>query len=259
LDRDLPLQEPTAEELSGQPEPLKAMRVHNVEVDHDSVVHQLEPSRASRHRQRAFYLANVTMIDEKIGEILAALSAAGYLDDAVVVFTSDHGDCLGDHGHSQKWTMYEQVLRVPLIVWGPGRVRAGARCDALVQQMDIVPFLLEQAGVSVPESFECESLAAALQGEEFAGRDAIYAEQMKDLILTEAEFVSAVRTRDHKLVHFLGQPCGQLYDLRNDPDETRNLWSDTSSTGVKRELLDRLMEWRIDSQYRTRNWMQAHR
>ncbi|HVL57010.1 MAG TPA: sulfatase-like hydrolase/transferase [Burkholderiaceae bacterium] len=259
MDKDLPLQEPTADELSAQPEPLKAMRIHNVEVDHDSVVHQLEPPRAARHRQRAFYLANVTMIDEKVGEILGALSAAGYLDDAIVVFTSDHGDCLGDHGHSQKWTMYEQVLRVPLIVWAPGRVRAGARCDALVQQMDLVPFLLEQAGVAVPDSFESESLAPALRGDAFAGRDAIYAEQMKDLILTDAEFVSAVRTRDYKLVHFLGQPCGQLYDLTNDPEETRNLWSDASATGIKRELLDRLMEWRIASQYRTRNWMQDHR
>ena len=76
-------------------------------------------------RQRAYYMANVEMIDTKVGEILEALEEKGYLDDAVVVFTSDHGDCLTDHGHSQKWTMYDTITRMPMIVWSPA-VAAGA-------------------------------------------------------------------------------------------------------------------------------------
>ena len=94
------------------------MRVHNTEVDHDSVVHKLEPTEAQRRDQRAHYLANVTMIDDKVGEIIDALEATGQLDNTVIVFTSDHGDCLTDHGHSQKWTMYDTVTRVPLIALG---------------------------------------------------------------------------------------------------------------------------------------------
>ncbi|MCB0091765.1 MAG: sulfatase-like hydrolase/transferase, partial [Caldilineaceae bacterium] len=118
--KELPLAAVTDSELAGQPPAFQAMRVHNAEVDHDSVVHQLNPTEAQRHRQRAYYLANVTMIDQKIGQILQALDVKGYLDNAVVIFTSDHGDCLTDHGHSQKWTMYDTITRMPMIVWTPG-------------------------------------------------------------------------------------------------------------------------------------------
>ena len=120
LKKDLPLLEVTKEELSALPDPLQKLRKHNNEVDHDSVVLDLEPSREQRHRQWAYYLANVTMIDEKIGEILHTLENLGYLENGIVVFCSDHGDCLTDHGHSQKWTMYDLITRVPMVVWAPG-------------------------------------------------------------------------------------------------------------------------------------------
>ena len=127
LQRDLPLMPVTEAELDGQPAPYKAMRQHNVEVDHDSVVHMLEPSDEQRHRQRAYYMANVEMIDTKIGEILQALEDKGYLENSVIVFTSDHGDCLTDHGHSQKWSMYDTITRIPLIVASPQRFAGDRR------------------------------------------------------------------------------------------------------------------------------------
>ena len=90
--RDLPLPSFTEEELAGQPPPFLAMRQHNAEVDHDSIAYSLNPTPEQLHRQRAYYLANVTMIDEKIGEILDTLDARGYLENSVVILTSDHGD-----------------------------------------------------------------------------------------------------------------------------------------------------------------------
>jgi len=146
LERELPLPSVTEEELAHQPPPLQAMRKHNTEVDHDSIVHLLNPTREQLHRQRAYYLGNVTMIDEKIGQILQTLDAKGYLDDAVVIFTSDHGDALNDHGHSQKWTMYDIITRMPTIVWSPGRFAGGRQIDGLCQQMDLAPVILELAG-----------------------------------------------------------------------------------------------------------------
>ena len=169
LNRDLPLDEIDAEDLAGQPPPFKAMRVHNAEVDHDSVVHHLDPTYEQRQRQRAYYLANVTMIDEKVGEILNTLEERGYLDNAVVVFTSDHGDCLTDHGHSQKWTMYDTITRVPMLVWAPGRFAGGREVGALCQQMDIGPALLELAGAAVDSVLEAETLLPALAGESWPG------------------------------------------------------------------------------------------
>ena len=110
----------TPEDIEGQPSFYKNMREHNFRIDHDSVVHLDKPSDEQIQRLRAYYLANVTMIDEKIGEILTVLDEQGYLENSIVIFTSDHGDCLGDHGHIQKWTMYDIITRVPMIVWSPG-------------------------------------------------------------------------------------------------------------------------------------------
>ena len=254
MQKDLPLLEVTQEELDQQPPPLQAMRVHNNEVDHDSVILPLSPSEEQRRRQRAYYLANVTMIDEKVGQIMEALERQGYLENSVVFFTSDHGDCLTDHGHSQKWTMYEQITRVPTIAWCPGRFPAGKAVDALCQQMDLGPTILELAGVPTPDTLEAIPLLAALQGEEWEGRDYVFAEQAQDGILTDAKFMTMVRDHNWKLVHFLDQPFGQLFDLQNDPDEVRNLWDDPAHAEKKRELLAVLREWRIRSQYETSEW-----
>ena len=254
LKEELPLLDVTQEELDGQPPPFNEMRLHNSEVDHDSVVLDLDPTPEMRHRQRAYYLANVTMIDEKVGEIINALDQKEYLDNTVLIFTSDHGDCLTDHGHSQKWTMYDLITRVPLIVWSPGRFEAGRAVESLVQQMDLGPAILELAGCQVPETLEAESLLPSLQARDFDGRDYVFAEQARDGILTSTDFMTMVRSRDWKLVHFLDEPFGQLFDLVNDPDEVCNLWDDPSHIEKKRELLAVLREWRIRSQYSTADW-----
>jgi arylsulfatase A-like enzyme len=252
LAKDLPLASVTADELAGQPPPFRAMRQHNTEVDHDSIVHLAEPTRAQRQRQRAYYLANVTMIDEQVGYVLQALEDRGYLDDAVVFFTSDHGDALGDHGQSQKWTMYDCVTRVPLIVWGTGRFDRCRRVEGLCQMMDIGPTVLGLAGLDVPDTMEAASLLPALEGQPWSGRPYVFAEHGRDGILRETTFMTMVRSRDWKLVHFLDEPYGQLFDLARDPGETRNLWDVSEFTARRRELLDVLREWHIRSQYRTR-------
>ncbi|HET7559772.1 MAG TPA: sulfatase-like hydrolase/transferase [Limnochordia bacterium] len=249
----LPIQGQTAADLAGQPPPLHALREHNVEIDHDSVVHDLNPTAEQLQRLRSHYLANVTMIDEQIGELMAALKQQGYLDNAVVIFTSDHGDALGDHGHIQKWTMYESIVRVPLIVWSPERFDGGRRLDALVQQMDLGATILELAGLPVPATMEAQSLLPALQGEPFAGRDAVFSEHGRDAILQATAFMTMIRTRTHKLVHFLDEPYGQLFDLTADPGEVQNLWDDPSAAQIKQELLDQLREWMIRSSYQSKN------
>ena len=251
--REIPLPKVTEEELASQPPPFLAMRQHNTEVDHDSIVHLLNPTREQLHRQRAYYLANVTMIDEKIGQILETLETKGYLDNAIVVFTSDHGDCLSDHGHSQKWTMYDMIVRMPLIIWSPGRFEGGRIFDGLCQQMDIAPVLLELAGVGIPETMEAQSLLPALRGEPWDGRNYVFAEHPRDGILQTTDFMSMVRNKEWKLVHFLNESFGQLFNLTEDPEEIRNLWECPSAAAKKQELLHVLLEWRIRSQYHTRD------
>ena len=253
MQKDLPIQPVTAEEIAGQPPPFQEMRQHNSQVDHDSVVHLLEPTPQQRQRQRAYYLANVSMIDEKIGELLQALEEKGYLEDAVVIFTSAHGDCLGDHGHSQKWTMYDTITRVPAIVWAPGRFTPGRSLDQLCSLFDFGPTILELAGLNVPDEFEAASLLPALEGRSWQGRDAVFAEHSRDGLLP-TDYMTMVRTAEWKLVHFLDEPFGQLFNLANDPHEIYNLWDDPAHAGQKQELIERLLAWRICSGLTAKDW-----
>jgi len=259
MQKALPLLDVLQDDLDHQPPPLKELRVHNTEIDHDSVVHLLEPTPQQRHRQRAFYLANVSMIDEKVGEIMSALEEKGYLENTIVIFTSDHGDCLTDHGHSQKWTMYEQIVRMPMIVWSPKLFGNARQVAGLCQQMDIGPAILELAGCEVPNTIEARSLLPALKAEEWSPREYVYAEHGRDGILTETDFMTMVRNAYWKLVHFVDEPFGQLFNLKADPEENHNLWDDAASESMKQSLLAELREWRIRSAVATKEWAASYR
>jgi arylsulfatase A-like enzyme len=120
--------------------------------------------------------------------------------------------------------------------------------------MDIGPAILEMAGIEVPKTFEAQSILPAIQGKDWTPRDYVYAEQIKDGILTETEFMSMIRNEEWKLVHFLHMKCGQLFNLKDDPDEVVNLWDEPAASGVKQKLLDQLREWHIESQVHTHDW-----
>lgn len=258
-DRVMPVRPVLRGDLAHQPPPYQKLRDKHVVGDHDATPHTIDAPPAWRARQRAHYMANVAMIDAEVARVLEALDDAGRLDRAIVVFASDHGDMLGDHGHSQKWTMYEEVVRVPLVAWSRSRLPGRGEVDALVQLHDVAPALLALAGVDAPAWFETTSLAPALRGEPFAGRDAVWCEQGRDVVFQFADFVTMLRTRRWKLVHFLNEPFGQLFDLDDDPHEERNRFDDPACAGVRDELVERLHAWRLDGAYRTRDWADAFR
>lgn len=259
---DLNILPVTREELDSQPYPLQAMRTHNTQVDHDSVHFLLEPTPEQRFRQRAYYLANVTMIDEKIGEIIEALESTGYIDNSIVIFTSDHGDCLTDHGHSQKWTMYDIITRTPTVVWGPAFFEGGRRIKGLCQQFDLAPTILELAGLKTLGPMSAKTLLPVLRNEANQAdcmRKVVFAEQARDGNLTETDMMTMVRTEEWKLVHFLEEDWGQLFDLEKDPMEVNNLWNSPLYEGRKQELLAILREWRIRDAYENAELWQNYR
>ncbi|MDF0595260.1 sulfatase [Psychromarinibacter halotolerans] len=251
--RDVPLPEVTEAEMQALHPVFKEKRRHDVEVDHDSVAWKLDPTREELHRMRAYYYANVEMIDREVGAIMDTLEARGNLDNTIVIFTSDHGDCLGDHGLIQKWAPYDEVTRVPLIVSAPGWFEGGRSVDALVQFFDLGPTILEWAGVTPDATFEAQSLNPALEGAPFEGRSHVFCEQGGDVNLTGAEYLTMVRSRTHKLVHFKGMEQGQLFDLQADPRETDDRWDDPACAGVRADLMGVLMNWHIDSAVHTKN------
>ena len=258
-DRDLNILPVSESDLQGQPPPFVALRQKHADGHHDAAPHRIHASAELRHRQRAHYLGNVSLIDAQVAHIMDSLSAGGHGDNTLVIFTSDHGDCLGDHGHLQKWNFYEQSIRVPLIVWGPRLLAGRGEIASLTQCFDIVPALLSMAEVDTPDWFETRSLLPALRGQAFDGRTAVFAEQGRDVVFQFADFVSMVRTKRWKLVHFLNESFGQLFDLEQDPLEERNLWSELSHRQQREDLVRTLHEWRLDSAYHTRDWTNSFR
>lgn len=239
-------------ELALQPRAQGELRRNMIRHNYDSIAWQEKPSPEALLRMRRYYAANVTMIDEKVGQILDALSRKGMLEDTIVIFTSDHADALGDHGHIQKWTMYDCVERVPLVFWSPKHIAARAPNDALVQLMDIAPTVLEAAGVNIPSNWEAKSMLPGLMRQEKVGRDVVYAELARDHIQTGAEYIVMRRDRDWKLVYYLNEPDGELFDLKNDPGEVRNLWASAEHREQRDRLVGEVLHWSMQGTLRSR-------
>lgn len=243
-DTDIPLPAVSEEELRAQPRAQQMLRDNMISFNFDSIAWRRGATPADLLRLRRHYAANVTMIDIQVGRILEALDARGYLDNALVIFTSDHADALGDHGHIQKWTMYDTVLRVPLLFWSKNLPIAAGRRDDLVQMFDIAPTILEAAGLEIPQDFEARSLWGALENRAgYAPRDAVYSELARDHIQTGSEFIVMRRDRKWKIVVYLDDTYGELYDLANDPGEVRNLWNDPAHREMRSELATGCLGW----------------
>jgi arylsulfatase len=244
---DLPVPEPKQGDLDGLPEYLKEKRRHDTKVDHDAISWKLAPTHDEVRRLRAHYYANVTMIDEQIGLLLKTLDRRGYLDDCVIVFMSDHGDNLGEHGLSQKWAMYEPVTRVPALFWCPGRFRGGRRVKEKCQLFDLGPTILDLARAKHPKPCQARSLLPALLSEHWPGRDFVFSEQAGDVAMTGAKLITMVRDNRWKAVFIHGTQDGQLFDLEQDPTEENNLWGLQAHAETRQYLKDVLFNWRQDS------------
>ncbi len=241
---DIPLPAVSEAELRAQPRAQHVLRDNMITFNFDSIAWRRDATPEDFLRLRRHYAANVTMIDHQVGRILEALDARGYLDNALVIFTSDHADALGDHGHIQKWTMYDTVVRVPLLVWSKNLPVAAGRREDLVQLFDVAPTILEAAGLPVPQDFEAKSLWGALENRQgYSPREAVYSELARDHIQTGSEFI--VMRRDHKwkIVVYLDDTYGELYDLTKDPGEVRNLWDDPAHREMRAELAKGCLAW----------------
>ncbi|MET4279474.1 MULTISPECIES: sulfatase/phosphatase domain-containing protein [unclassified Bradyrhizobium] len=121
------------------------------------------------------------------------LKDKGYLDNCVLIFMSNHGDNLGEHGLSQKWSMYELVTRIPLLFWSLTLFSDGRRIREKCQLFDLAPTILDLAGAEHPKPFQARSLLPALKGGEWAGRDFVFTEQAGDVAMTGARLITMVR------------------------------------------------------------------
>lgn len=196
---------------------------------------------------RASYWAMCDLIDDYVGRMLDVLDETGQRDKTLVIFTSDHGELLGDHSIYLKGPFfYDCSVRVPLIVHWPGRVLA-QESQALVELLDLPQTLLDAAGLPHHPGMMGKSLWPLLTGQATAHRDSVYCEYYNACNGHNGDFeqpamATMLRTRDHKLVVAHGEGEGELYDLAADPDELRNLWHDPAHLGTKAELLTQLAD-----------------
>ncbi len=201
---------------------------------------------------RAAYWAMCDLIDVQVGRMLDALDRTGQRENTIVIFMSDHGEMLGDHGIYLKGShMYDPAVRVPLIASFPRAVMPDRRSDALVELVDLAPTLLDAADVERYAGMQGKSLWPLLTGVADDHRDDVYCEYYNAMPTHKdpAAHATMVRTRTHKLVAMHGTQPGELYDLVGDPTETRNLWDSAAHVGVKAQLLARLcsrMAWTVD-------------
>ena len=180
----------------------------------------------------AAYYAVISHMDQQIGRILSALRTSGKADNTVVIFTSDHGLAMGSHGLRGKQSMYEHTIGVPLVIAGP-ELPAGRRSNAQTYLRDLYPTVCELSGVSVPESVEGRSLKPVLQGR---------SKQIYPFVFCYFRDVQRMIRDDRwKLIHYPKIDRYQLFDLRDDPDELRDLANDQRFSDRLRDLQAKLV------------------
>jgi arylsulfatase A-like enzyme len=203
-----------------------------------------DPAAYPSQAMRACYYAQVEFVDHCLGMVLEALETTGQLANTLIVFTSDHGESLGDHGLIHKGCrFYEGLSHVPLMFALPGRVQAGRRSAALVELTDIVPTILDLLSIPLPGYLHGRSVLPILDGRTPGNshREFVRAEYHDVLDLPDASHADMIRDRRYKLVRYHGHP-GELYDLEDDPGEFRNLFDDPAHARIRGQLTDRLFD-----------------
>ena len=195
---------------------------------------------------QAAYYAMVEQLDEQLGRLLASLERSGQRENTLILFMSDHGEMLGDHGLLMKGCrFYEGLVRVPMLWAWPGHIQAGLRSSALTELTDIVPTLLELCGLDAPEGTQGRSLWPILRG-------AAAAQQHRDFVRCEfyralrddargfrGTYATMYRDRRYKLVRYHGHDLGELFDLQEDPGEFDNLWAEPDRAQLRLQLMQR--------------------
>ena len=203
----------------------------------------------------ARYCGNVSLVDHSVANILQALEDSGKADDTVVVFTSDHGEQMGDHGILGKTLMYEESVKVPLLIRAPMLKREMQRIGGNFSHIDLVPTLLDLLGQQVPAGLQGESRVQVLRGEADLGGNDIFiewsgADGHPPASIGEAEPnrsmlhpLRTIVTAERWKLNLYGKGQGELYDLNADPHELQNLYHRPEQQERIRGLIERVRVW----------------
>ena len=253
--RDLKLEAPP--ELAGpKRNQWLAVKPDEVELEEGGVKRTLKGEELERWKFQRYmkdYLACVQGVDDNVGRFMEWLAAEGLAANTLVIYTSDNGFYLGDHGMYDKRFMYEPSLRVPLLATGPG-VKPGLVSEAFALNVDFAPTFLEVAGLQIPADMQGRSLAAVMAGKPPRDwRQSMYYRYYHDPGHHNTRAHYGVRTATHKLIHYWKKDAWELFDLRADPNELHNLYgtpgTEALTTQLKTELSRLRSELRDEDQF----------
>ncbi|WP_439183510.1 sulfatase family protein [Carboxylicivirga taeanensis] len=223
---------------------------HNAYRDKNEAFHEAKLQGKERalwkyKRYMQDYLSTIESVDDGVGKILDYLDQNGLAENTIVVYTSDQGFYLGEHGWFDKRFMYEESLSTPLLIRYPKAVQKGWVSDKLVQNLDFAQTFLDYAGVQAPDEMQGMSMRPVLEQSIDEWRDAVYYHYFEYPGIHAVKRHYGVSDGRYKLIHFY-YDCDEweLYDLQNDPKEMNNLYGEDGYTAITDELKTRLNELR---------------
>jgi arylsulfatase A-like enzyme len=192
------------------------------------------------------YLGTIRAVDENVGRVLDYLEANNLMDNTLIVYTSDQGFYLGEHGWFDKRFVYDESFKTPLLVSWPGKVAPGSKSTEMVQNLDYAQTFLDAAGISAPADMQGQSLLPLLTGNaESWTRDAVYYHYYEYPAVHMVKRHYAIVTEEFKLVHYYYDTDEwELIDRIKDPQELRNVYQDPAYAPVVAELHRKLEELR---------------
>ena len=242
--RDLKLQPPPGLEGTELTSWL-AVKPDSVTITRDSKPLTLAGEALVRWKYQRYmqdYLATIQSVDDNVGRLLTFLDRNGLSRNSIVIYTSDQGFFLGDHGLFDKRFMYEESLRMPFLIRWPAVIKPASASDAMALNVDFAPTFLDAARVSIPAVMQGASLIPVLRGRAPSDwRTSMYYRYYHDPGNHNTRAHYGVRTRTHKLIYFWKKDQWELFDLVNDPKELHNLYGlpgqETITASLKAELL----------------------
>ncbi|WOD42815.1 sulfatase family protein [Hwangdonia lutea] len=192
------------------------------------------------------YLGTIASVDENVGRVLDYLDEEKLADNTIVVYTSDQGFYLGEHGWFDKRFMYNESFKTPLLIKWPNKITAGITEDEMVQNLDFAQTFLEVAGVKAPKEMQGESLVPLLTGKKEAwDREAVYYHYYEYPAEHAVKRHYGIATKEYKLIHFYHDVNEwELYDSKKDPNEVNNVYNDPEYADVVKEMTQKLKEVR---------------
>jgi arylsulfatase A-like enzyme len=241
--RDLKL-EPPADLKGSERNAWLGVKPDEVEISLDGQPKKLRGEELNRWKYQRYmqdYLGCIQSVDDSVGQLLDWLDSNGLRDNTIVIYTSDQGFFLGDHGLYDKRFMYEPSIRMPFLIRWPGVIRPGTTEQSLAINPDFAPTFLAAAGLSIPEDIQGRSLVPLLKGQRPSDwRHSFYYRYYHDPGHHNTRAHYGVRTETHKLIYYYKKDQWELFDLRNDPNELHNLYGDPqqkqTAAALKEEL-----------------------